>query len=445
MIRRDKIARAPSFTVVDALSGLFRLQKRSPTLRGSVPLRVAQACVPFLEGNAFGFAVTLTERWSFSQSTLGWNLTMPDSEAARLAERYQRARQALLDCGYLRRGDPEYAELDEACLLGALELGKSGLSFGHRPRLRVWTGLLVRPDPGVRLRLFAAANRRSHSFQIAEQSYELSQPGGERDSFFPLIIDLSFSQRTASARSLTISGELACLAPLPSRVDITPRALSERPELGHSHAAFYSPSYFQKKESGPTRRYRRQIDLSVCTAEPAQGDCEIVTAGPTEYAIAPEKDHVVFKNLIDFWFRFDGATVALRFDRGLLGEHGRQLEQRFREVYGAEFVAAQKGALLYLSKSFTTHPPGEPHFFVKPWAFFRTPPGWSSLVDGYNGDGYDVLRGVIATDQFHATPAVFSIHRADEDIPVKCGAPLLRVFPLPRSLLHSDFRMQTIP
>ena len=47
------------FEVGDVLDGLFRLEKRSPTLRGSVPLRVAQACVPLLQGNAFGLQVVL--------------------------------------------------------------------------------------------------------------------------------------------------------------------------------------------------------------------------------------------------------------------------------------------------------------------------------------------------------------------------------------------------
>jgi class 3 adenylate cyclase len=48
---------------------------------------------------------------------------------------------------------------------------------------------------------------------------------------------------------------------------------------------------------------------------------------------------------------------------------------------------------------------------VKPWAFTQTPAGWSSLLDGLHGDGYDVMRGVVSTDRFFATPAVFRVHR----------------------------------
>src|SRR6185295_421399 len=91
-----------------------------------------------------------------------------------------------------------------------------------------------------------------------------------------------------------------------------------------------------------------------------------------------------------------------------------------------------KGALLYLTKYFTPHRHGEAHFFVKPWAFTTTPPGWSSVVDGISGDGYDVMRGVVWTDRFHATPAVFDLARGRK-IRVPEGAPLVEVFPVPRS------------
>ncbi len=51
---------ATAFEVLDAL-GLAQLVKRSGDLGGSVPLRVAQACAPLFEGNAFGFQITLRQ------------------------------------------------------------------------------------------------------------------------------------------------------------------------------------------------------------------------------------------------------------------------------------------------------------------------------------------------------------------------------------------------
>jgi hypothetical protein len=40
-------------------------------------------------------------------------------------------------------------------------------------------------------------------------------------------------------------------------------------------------------------------------------------------------------------------------------------------------IEKARGAIWYLSKYFTPHPVGEPHFFVKPWALTRVPRGWS--------------------------------------------------------------------
>ncbi len=102
------------------------------------------------------------------------------------------------------------------------------------------------------------------------------------------------------------------------------------------------------------------------------------------------------------------------------------------------------GAALYLTKYFTPHPPGEPHFFVKPWTFTQTPAGWSSLLDGIHGDGYDVMRGVVSTDTFFATPAVFRVHREGAPVHVPEGRPLLRVIPVPRRLLASEYRLRRL-
>jgi hypothetical protein len=111
---------------------------------------------------------------------------------------------------------------------------------------------------------------------------------------------------------------------------------------------------------------------------------------------------------------------------------------------GAAGGLEHAGSELYLTKYFTPHPPGEPHFFVKPWALTATPPGWSSLVEGMHGDGYDVMRGIVSTDVFHATPAVFRVHREGTRFQVAEGAPLLRVIPLPRALLGHEFRLSTL-
>lgn len=422
----------PCFTVVDAFSKLFRLTKRSPTLRGSVPLRVAQACVPLLEGNAFGFQLTTNARIPLTRSTLGWSLDLSDEELAQRRQEFAQARARLVAASSLKPGDPWLRVLDEETLFA----GKSR-RLGRHPRLRLWTGLLVRPDRGVRLRLFQTGSRRSHGFSVEETVF--SDP----DAFVPLILNLHIEK--AAGRTLVLSGEMACLAPLPGTVRFATPPLAQRLEVGRAHADFYAPSYFQKKEAAATRRYRKQIDTRPVekTVEGADPVCEVIACGPANFEVVAD-EHVLFRNQLDFSFRFDGQSVAFEFDRALLARRGRALWQRFSTLYGADFATTHQGALLYLSKYFTTHPPGEPHFFVKPWAFTRTPAGWSSLVDGCAGDGYDVLRGVVATDQFHATPSVFAIHRTDEDLAVPAEAPLCRLYPLPRTLLHAGFSLQTL-
>jgi hypothetical protein len=421
----------PCFSVVDALSGQFRLHKRSPTLRGSVPLRVAQACVPLLEGNAFGFQLQTRLHIPLVRGALGWSLALSADEEAQHKKQFARARQRLVDASYLRPDDPWLRVLEEETLFG----GKAR-RLGRHPRLRLWTGLLVSPDRGVRLRLFQTGNRRSHGFSVEESSF------ASPDAWVPLIVDLHLEK--AAGRTFVLPGELACLAPLPESVRLDAPPLARRLEVGRAHAAFYAPSYFQKKEAAATRRYRKQIDVRPVATPPEAAVCEVIACGPADFELVPG-EHVLFRNQLDFSFRFDGHSVTFDLDEAMLDRRGRALWQRFSTLYGADFVETHKGALLYLSKYFTTHPPGEPHFFVKPWAFTRTPPGWSSLVDGCAGDGYDVMRGVIATDQFHATPAVFSIFRADEDLAVPAGAPLHRLYPLPRSLQHAGFRLETLP
>ena len=51
------------------------------------------------------------------------------------------------------------------------------------------------------------------------------------------------------------------------------------------------------------------------------------------------------------------------------------------------------------------------------------------------------MRGVVWTDRFHATPAVFSL-QAGRRIRVAAGAPLLELVPFPRSLASEGFTLR---
>jgi hypothetical protein len=453
---------ATAFEVLDAL-GLCRLEKRSGDLDGAVPLRVAQACVPFLEGNAFGFQVNLLRSIELRRSLGRVTVEVGAAHRDALAAAHRAAVPRLLAQGFLARGW-------EATLAGGfVKVERAGLG---RARVRLWTGLCVHPDAGVWLRVSATANRRNRF--VAVEEHLIPDEGG----FVPVILDLTLSADAPDR--VRFEGEIATVAPLAPGARIEEVGLVEAPEIGEAHAAFYDAAYFAQKKGEPTRKYRK---LKPLPDEVAGGEeaarCRVVTAGPGAHtvtraarlvgaagpgamgrgamglgaagpgAVGPGAGgsdaeagvaRVVFRNLVPFEARYDGYTLAIEPDRRALEAGARAVEETFAAALGPEFQAQHRGALWYLTKYFTPHPPGEPHFFVKPWAFMQTPPGWSCLVEGVNGAGYDVLRGVVATDVFHATPAVFQVLRVGEPIRVAAGEPLLHVVPVPRRLLAAGFR-----
>ncbi|MFO0577311.1 MAG: hypothetical protein U1A78_25170 [Polyangia bacterium] len=448
----EPAAESVAFTVLDVLGGLFGLRRRSPTLDGAVPLRAAQACVPLLQGNALGHQVVLTRPLRLVRRLGGFVLDAGAHESAPPA-----ALQRLVERGHLAAGGRWHERLRHGPVWAAGSPLGRGLGLGT-DRFCLWTGLLVRPEPDVWLQLLGAANRRSTAFEVAEVTF------ADASALVPLVLELRLTAR--EARTIELQGELATLVPLSPGATLRSRPLESAPELGRAHARFYDAAYFARKKQGPTRRYRRQIDtqapaLPELATDAVPAACEVVETetGPSPHellrcarfatredpaagppASGPAFLYAQFRNLVRFTLSYDGQALRLDYDRAALRARAAPLWQRWRALYGAEFVAAHRGALLYLSKYFTQHPPGEPYFFVKPWAFLRTPPGWSCIVEGVHGDGYDVLRGVIATDQFFALPAVFHVHALHRTIEVAAGAPLLRALPVPRRLLGAGFR-----
>ena len=67
-----------AYDVVDVLDGFASLEKRSPTLAGSVPVRAARACVPLLQGNAWGHQIVLHRRISLRKRRGSWKVVEID-------------------------------------------------------------------------------------------------------------------------------------------------------------------------------------------------------------------------------------------------------------------------------------------------------------------------------------------------------------------------------
>jgi hypothetical protein len=308
----------------------------------------------------------------------------------------------------------------------------------------------------VWLRVSGAANRRSHLFDVEEALVA-------GDDLVPLVLHLALGP---AARQAGIAGEIACVAPVRPGIPVTEIPLDGAPEVGGAHASFYDDDYLATKRRGVTRKYRKLLEQLPEGQSPERDRrddeppaarlvtldgprCTVVVkdriltaASPTPREARGLALHVVrVANDVPFTARYDGHTLRIDPDAEALAHHARSTEATWARVFGAGAIHRDRRALWYLTKYFTPHPPGEPHFFVKPRAFLWTSAGVSSLIEGFHGEGYDVLRGVVATDVFHATPAVFALHgSAGEAIRVPAGTPLIDVLPVPRALLAATYR-----
>lgn len=434
-----------SYDVVDALDGFATLTRRTQTLGGSVPLRVAQACVPLLEGNAWGHQITLAKRLELRRRFGRWSLASAEDGDAKSA--------------LLRGGLP---------MLGAT------LAPAWRPRLEeglvvagrtisVVTGLFVKPHAGHRLRIASTANRRSLAYEVTEAIYD--DPTG----YVPVILEVT---ARGDADRIIFEGEVATLGVLPAGITVTRATLAEAPELVAAHIGFYDAAYFATKKEGTiARKYRdeltkaervagregqgrgegepvrgRSIDTHHTTSDATSIDVTIVDGGPrlvepaaparvlrtSGVARSEVPDRLVVKNAVAFEATFDGAIVTIEPDRAQLERYAADIRERWKDL------VTHQGALLYLAKYFTPHPPGEPHFFTKPAALIRTSPGTSTLISGVNGPGYDVLRGVVRTDTFHATPSVFHLWQPGRTISVAQHEVLAELFPITRTKRDDD-------
>lgn len=412
-------AASPCFEVLDTLGGLFTLTRASPTLDGSIPLRAAQACTPFLDGNRAGFQLQLGQRLELAR-TLG-RVTLREPP-----ERLVRS---------LRGSVPRLTVEGLLPPQGALakRLGR-GLVWreGQSSRVSLFTGLFVRPRPGIVLRLGHAGNRKNVLFDVEERWLT------DSTRFEPVVLCLEL--REEARFPLSLQGELASLMPLSPRVRVGRADLGDAEELGRAHLAFYDQKYFEQKKRGATKKYQRLLSRDADRRPTADGELLAVTAGPNAVAaVRAPVAHLVFENAVAFEARFDGHDTVVEPERRALEEFAGATRAAWARVFDAETLERHRGAIWYFTKYVTPHQAGEPLFFVKPPALLRTPPGWSTLVEGLPGPGYEVLRGVVATDRFHALPAVLRLGFPGRRVLVKAGAPLARFIPIPRQLLESSF------
>jgi hypothetical protein len=431
------VADSAVFDVLDVFGGATQLVKPNATLDGSLHLRAARACSPLLDGNRFGFQVDLTQKLTLDKSLWGLHLTeIPDGFARTISGSMPRVlAEGLLD----PRGTWARAF-------------KEGIVFRdkkQRCQVSLFTGLFVKPRDGHWLRLGHAGNRRNLAFDVEEYWIIDSQ------KWTPLVVTLSFFPDVPFP--MTLSGEIATLAPFPSELRWDLIEDEDEKKVAQTHLDFFDPDYFAKKKKTSTKKYRQFLDKEPEPTLPhvdfvahayfgplairPQFVRTIMTATGTEQHPGTPLRASAYFNLVPFTCSYDGYMAHVEPDKPALDDFAQETRRAWEKLFDAEYLAQHKGAIWYFTKYITPHQPGEPYFFVKPPALMVTPPGYSTLIEGIPGPGYSILRGVVATDVFHALPAVFRIDQPLHRIEIPLTAPLTRFYHFPRTLMDATFRV----
>jgi hypothetical protein len=432
------VADSDVFDVIDVLGGATILVKPNATLDGSLPVRAVRACSPLLDGNRFGFQVKLTLPLTFTKTLTGVKLAgMPDALTRAVSGSMPRVlAEGLLDSS-----------------------GRWALSFadgivvrekGNRRQISLFTGIFVKPRQGHWLRLGDAGNRRNIAFTVEERW--IADP----DVFTPVILTLTFGPDTPFP--LNLSGEIATLAPFASDLPWKTLEGDDPSKLGQAHFAFFDDKYFaQKKKGTSTKKYRKLVDTDPAATLKNRDFAGHATLGPRSVGPTAVRTFLtpggitlgtgndlgtaVFHNIVPLVCSFDGHLMHVELDKVALNGFAQTTRDAWTQLFGADDLEQRKGAMWYFTKYVTPHQPGEPYFFVKPPALMTTPAGYSTLIEGLPGQGYSILRGVVATDVFHALPAVFRIDRPLHRIEIPVGTPLARFIPFPRRLMDATFRV----
>jgi hypothetical protein len=421
---------APAFEAIQALPGFCSLIKRSPTLDGQLPLRAAQHCSPVFEGNEAGFQIVLAQPMALRRSRQGLKVDMTPPAFEQTQQQVRGAIDRLVEGGWLQRGGYWHRLLAE----DALPI--------QRNRILLWTGFLVKPAPGVALRVGRAFNRNSR-ISVVEHAIV------DRSGFTPLVLVIDGS--SLGEQPVYIDEEIGCVLPVASRASLRLRSIRAAPQVVRAFEAFFDAHYFETKASKPTGKYRRMLrELAVPPA--AACDAEIFYAGPNVHAVstlrlfhdargiarqAPAGVSLPFctvgnvaRNAADW----DG--LAFTSEKKDMAKATSALARDWRAAGGRTSGDAYEFLSAY------SYPParGEPYWLLQPWVFAVTPPGWSSVLDGLPASGADGMRGIIHTDQFHSVAMVYHLFTPGR-LTIRPGAPLLRFFPIPRRLQSAGMRL----
>src|SRR5262249_10511291 len=161
--------------------------------------RAAQGCAPLFEGNEFGFQITLRQpiTLQLSPGHVALEIAAPYGEA--LAAAHRAVLPRLVAQGILHRdGLLPTAFRDHFVEIERTDLGNV--------QVHLWTGLCVRADAGVWLRVSATANRRNRFIDVKEHII------GDNGAYAALVLDIKL--RPDAPASVRLEGEIGTIAPV---------------------------------------------------------------------------------------------------------------------------------------------------------------------------------------------------------------------------------------
>lgn len=339
----------PRLLVRRARGASWRITAPSPLLDGHVPLRAAQACAPFLAGNA-----------------AGWWLSPPEPIVLRVDSR-------------------------------RVVANRPGVSVSLRDRsarVSIATGLVVEPIDAA-LVVERAFNRSDERVTVERARVERSQE---------LVLSLSIPVER-SRRELVLDGPLASMMLTPRRVrwiaadQKIARAMIER------HASFFDASYFRAKRAGPTKRYRAMSRAPLdALVDPSIADGALFTLGPS---IGVEEDALLVRAECAVEAEHYGAVTRCVVDRTALAARASAMRSSLARVGAA--LDPEHPAFAYWSQYAVAHVGGDPHVLLKPSLLVATRARWRLVIDGDTPSG---LRGVTEGAWFHAAPVVLAVRGA---------------------------------
>jgi hypothetical protein len=413
----------------------FELGARSATLDGSIPVRAAQGCKPLLDANSAGLHVRARGPAMIQRQEDGPVLRLSDEGYAAATADYEARLETLAARGILERDGYWHRELQR------------GFSYRDGDTLRVWTGLLVKPDPDVWLLVTTAYNRRC-AVEIAE--YVLSDAGG----YTPLVLE--FDLTTLRLTDTWLDTEIATLTALRPGARLSIRPLTEDPAPGQAFLDFYTAGYLERRgEVKYTGSYRKATALQDRQAAGAaewqivygRGARQTIETGHFNRFLTPrgpaaadpsgaDLEYGLVRALYDVEGRWDGSNLRDLTEPPADAYEG--LSAEWAALYGAETFARAEWWAAYVLPFLGPHR-GEPFMSQSPWMFTVTPPGWSSIADALPFPNLDPMRGVISTDTFPVAPIAHQF-RTVGGFRIAEGVATGRIVPIPRELLQPGFR-----